>query len=387
MNSIKNLRTKLKENERYVELLFYVAFSVYYFQMFLITTMFDTEWFVWPYRLSAAAVMVIVVIRLIEFDIRDWKAWLLIMMILGCTGIYGLLHRDKTMLIFGLFLVAAKDIPFRRIVQLAVGIGTTIMVTAFVASQAGIIEDLVYFQRGTYRHAFGIIYTTDFAAHILFLLLGFFYLKEGKVKPWICVLLLAGVAVMYHFVRARNNSICMIVLILGTLIYQFIKGKYGNTAGYKKWSRILCICMSMSFLVGAAVMIYWTVQYDAGNEFYAKLDRLLSGRLQMGQQAFTDYGLSIWGQEIPQMGFGRTTEWPEFYFCLDSSYVLVLLEKGIVLFFMICMLSVLAGIKSIVSNKYTVFLLMIIALQCVVEHHWTDISYNYLLLMAFAKQD
>ena len=203
MNSIKNLRTKLRENERYVELLFYVAFSVYYFQMFLITTMFDTEWFVWPYRLSAAAAMMIVVIRLIEFDIREWKTWLLVMMILGCTGIYCLVHRDKTMLIFGLFLVAAKDIPFRRIVQLAVGIGTTIMVTAFVASQAGIIEDLVYFQRGTYRHAFGIIYTTDFAAHILFLLLGFFYLKEGKVKPWSCVLLLAGVAATRNFQEFR----------------------------------------------------------------------------------------------------------------------------------------------------------------------------------------
>ena len=121
-------------------------------------------------------------------------------------------------------------------------------------------------------------------------------------------------------------------------------------------------------------MIYWTVQYDAGNEFYAKLNQLLSGRLQMGQQAFTEYGLSIWGQEIPQMGF-----------CLDSSYVLVLLEKGLVLFLMMCMLSVMAGIKSIVSNKYTVFLLMIIALQCVVEHHWMELSYNYFLFVLLAS--
>lgn len=384
---ISVLRGKLKENEHWIEWLYYAVFSIYYFDLFLWTTMFDAAWVVPFYHVAIVIAFFIIVVRLIQFDIQEWKKWLLAMLILGCSGFYWLFGGDKEVLILAIFLVAAKDIPFRNIVKIAVGIGTAIMVVAFVASQVGIVEDLVYFDRGSYHHALGISYTTDMEAHVLFLLLGFFYLMKGKVKIWVNVLLLVGVSLIFYFVRARNNYICMIFLILGSMFYRLMEEKYGSTEGYKKWSHILAVCMSMAFIIGAAAMVYWTIRYEPGNPFYDKLNQFITGRLYLGHQGYVNYGVSLWGQVIPQIGAGRTSEWQGGYFFLDSSYILVLLEKGLVVFSMMCVISTYAGLKNAKKRVYVTFLLAIIALQCVIEHHWMDISYNYFLIMVMAKME
>lgn len=40
--------------------------------------------------------------------------------------------------------------------------------------------------------------------------------------------------------------------------------------------------------------------------------------------------------------------------------------------------------KSLKGNIYLLIILAIIALQCVFEHHWQELAYNFFVLMTFA---
>ena len=76
-------------------------------------------------------------------------------------------------------IVGATGRSFRVILSETVFLGTVLMLCAVSASQMGIIEDLVY--NGT-RHSFGIVYCTDCAAHILFLMLAWLMLRIESIR-------------------------------------------------------------------------------------------------------------------------------------------------------------------------------------------------------------
>ena len=44
----------------------------------------------------------------------------------------------------------------------------------------GLLENMVSFREEKVRNSFGFIYATDFAAHIFYLVLMYFYLRSGK---------------------------------------------------------------------------------------------------------------------------------------------------------------------------------------------------------------
>lgn len=387
MMRIENVRIKIEENAKLSECFFLCAFACYYFYLFLGSTMFDVTWFVPFYRVSVIMAMLVIAIKVVDFRREEWKDWLIAIVILVCTGVYWFIRKDKAILILGIFIVAAKDVSFKKITQVALTIGIGIMVSAFIASQVGLIEDLIYFQRGAYRHSFGVSYTTDFAAHVLFLVMGFFCLKNGRLKVWQYGVFLTGTFTLYYFTRARNSVICLVFLIFFTGMYQFV---YCRKQGEQIWGRIiqrLAKLSTFAFIVCPAIMILLTFGYDKSNKWLKLLNQLLSGRLEMGYRAYIDHGLSLWGKVIPQMGLGRTVTAPEFYFYLDSSYIMVLLEKGIVIFSLICFLFVMTSRKNYKKNLYIIFVLVIVALHCIVEHHIIDISYNYFLLLALSKVD
>lgn len=65
-------------------------------------------------------------------------------------------------------IVGMTGRSFKALLTIAFSIGTAFMASAFAASQLGIIQDLVYTGG---RHSFGIVYCTDCAAHLLFLMI------------------------------------------------------------------------------------------------------------------------------------------------------------------------------------------------------------------------
>ena len=90
-------------------------------------------------------------------------------------------------------IVGMTGRSFKMLLAIAFSIGTAMMAVTFAASQLGIITDLVY-EGG--RHSFGIIYCTDCAAHILFLMIIYLFLRLDALKLVEYVALLLVCAIM-----------------------------------------------------------------------------------------------------------------------------------------------------------------------------------------------
>ena len=72
------------------------------------------------------------------------------------------------------------------------------------------------------------------------------------------------------------------------------------------------------------------------------------------------------------------------YFWLDCSYIRILLSNGIIVFLTIMIISSYIQWKALLKKDYLfMFIMCIIALDCTIEHHLTDISYNIIFMLAF----
>ena len=96
-------------------------------------------------------------------------------------------------------------------------------------------------------------------------------------------------------------------------------------------------------------------------------------------------GFSLFGKYFVMVGLGSTTAHPGFYNFIDVSYCNILLRFG-VLPLMFLVVSYMFLIRRFIKlEEYRlIYIMVVIALHCMVEHHYLDACYNIFLLLMFA---
>lgn len=108
----------------------------------------------------------------------------------------------------------------------------------------------------------------------------------------------------------------MILLIL-CVIYLKIRNALAEKKGTKYKPSILLKCLCLVIPYGlAGFMILTSRFYNPEITWMAKLNTLFSTRLAIGKEAFERYDIKLWGQNIPMIGNGGTTEPVQDYFSL-----------------------------------------------------------------------
>ncbi len=321
-----------------------------------------------------------------------------IAILLAIGGANLLIRHDRSFLAYVLMIISVRGISFRRIVRCLLITGTFIMLVTVIASQLGLIENLVYQSRnGRLAYALGIVYRTDFSAHVFFLFLGFMYLRRGRLKAIEYAVIAVLALVIFEITLARNNTICILLFLTATAVYNIIKEHVSANAG-NRIDKVICVLCVLFIITCMISTIAITVIYSPENTVFAAMDNNIIVRLDMGNQAFHDYGLTMFGSDIPQWGLGGTSKSPDWYFFLDISYVNVLLCKGVAVFAAMLLINFLCVARCIQitraggsfatvyqhGNVYLLAIFAIIALQCSIEHHWGELMYNYFVLATFA---
>ena len=313
------------------------------------------------------------------------KEWLLIFLSGGCVlgNLYETHYQEPLMWL--VLIVSSQNISFRKILKVYVLVTGGICVLAFAASMMGIIENLQYetWNRGI-RNSFGIIYPTDCAAHVFFLMVSLFYLLGERIRVIHCA---AGIVVgflVYHFCKARVDSACMIITAVLFWIGNLLEKEENEGKRYfgiwrKLWETLGAFVMPAL----AALSIALTAAYQFGSEFWEHCDGTLLARLQFGKRAFTEYGIKVFGQNIKMVGNGKSLELEGDYFFLDCSYVNILMTWGTVLLVIILLLFWYACWKKR-KDLYFQYAVAIIAVNCVIAHHLMEIPYNLFILAAVA---
>ena len=170
------------KNTQNGENLFFAGFIIYMFWDIMRTTMFPHSGIL--FNMCLVVAVIILAAKIFLFDIYSFKLFISVAVMFSLSIIVLFKSGYFWPFLWVLMIVSAKDVPFRKILQIYLLMNITIMGLAFIASLLGIIENLAYTTQDwdNFRYSFGCIYTTDFAAHIFFMLLAAFYLYQERLK-------------------------------------------------------------------------------------------------------------------------------------------------------------------------------------------------------------
>lgn len=282
------------------------------------------------------------------------------------------------------FILAAKNVSFDDIVKTYFNVNFWLLVVVIACSLLGVINNLSFVAqgRGT-RYALGVIYPTDFAARILYLILADAYLNFRNLNTTRYLVYVLIALACKQVTDARLNFYCMLLLIIVSAIaqvaeqnYQLQQHDWTNSIVYTYWTFTPIL---------SAIAIFGTYFYDPANNIYSKIDGMLSGRLTFGSMALQRYSVNLFGTKIKEHGYGNNMklfhQGINSYFFIDSSYMRLLIIFGLVALVVFIGISMFISIKNTLYGYYALpTILLIVAFSSVVEQHFMELTYNPFLL-------
>jgi len=351
---------------------------------FLDTTMFKISW---PGSIQIILMELLLIFTAIKYLSQDKSSkrekWLHLLLATSFVG--SAIFSEYIFLLIPLFFIlGAQNVPFRKLVQIYCIIAGTLMVVTIAGSQLGIVENLIYGN----RISLGFNYPTDFAAHIFFFALAYCYLRKDRLT----YIELAGILVLSIFTmifnHARTNSICLF-LTFAVFLYLKVRTEVSSRKGTDyKMSPNLSKVLVMSMPICAALIIGLTFlyNYDPGLPFIRTIDKFLTGRLYWGNLGLEQYGIRLFGSTFDMVGAGGATAVKEDYFFLDSSYVLLLIRYGIMVFLSVITVFILSAKRAFAEKDIVLlWILALISIQCTIEQHLLEMAYNPFLYYLFSS--
>jgi hypothetical protein len=357
--------------------LYYLALVIYLVSAFLKTSMITPDYFSLNY--CAYFSMAILLFKLIFFTKYNLKFLLFSLFILFFFGLSWVKSSSPLAFYLGMFIVTAYDIDFQDIVRCYLIVGIVTLFVIILLSEVHVIKNLIYIRGTKTRQSFGILYPTDFASHVFYLILAYVYLYYDRMKKIQNTIIVIIAVLIYWFTDARLDSVLIMLIVPVIYICNLDKYKKAtqNKVFFVDW-------LWISTGIFAYLAIFATLFFkDRG--VFAFFNRLISSRISLSHEGFMTYGVSIFGQRIKEHGWGGNSGFKNFnagggihqYFMLDSSFVRLLLIYGVVVFIcLLVMVSVLAFRETYKRNYVFVGILFLVSLSCLIDQHMLEIAYN-----------
>lgn len=356
--------------------------QILYFSAMLILlsdALLTTSMISYPHTLSIAFSFIGFVLILAKLSIYDRKNSVRFLVLLLLIVLSYIIHqRSNSIAPFYITLLTAGayGISFKDIAKFYFYTASVFLGIVFIGSLFGQVINLKYITERGIRYSFGIVYPTDFAAHVFFILASYAAAYEKKLNWFNGICSIAVTVFVYIFCKARVDCGCIILLCIGIAVIRLAESRKKQPDG-KLYNKIKDLCRYIciwSMPAGAVIMLLLTIFYDPSNKFMAVLNNIMSGRLSLGKRGFEEYDVTLLGQYVPMHGNGGNVQPPEDYFFLDCSYIYMLLIYGLIFTLLIIGAYVIIGMRYR-HNGVMLWILAVTALNCMIAHHLPDCAY------------
>lgn len=284
-----------------------------------------------------------------------------------------------TALVFG-----AKGLGFNNIVKWYFWIGLFFCIATIIGSQIGLVKSHdVYintlssrlsFALSGKRLSFGYIWPTDFATHCFFILLVYWYIRKAELTIKEILLFVIIAIVILYYTDAKLGAGCILLLPIMTLLYRLIR----NTKPK------IYVILIFSIPIFTILAIASTLMYQYSNFTWFFIDSvILAGRLHLGNEAISIYGIPFWGQKIRM--YGGETE-GAYYNYIDSSFIQLIVIYGIVYAILIITAYTIIAYKAYKRKDYILIIAVLMAgISGLIAQHFLQICMNPFLIAFMAK--
>lgn len=370
-------------------LIYLIAFSMYLASVTLQTTTFVAYY---PHSIGSAIQLLTIMAMLSKIVFCDEltsQQIIIELSVLALAVTVALISGGHYLITAILLVLGARNVNFKTIVKLYLIIVGSLLLLAFIGSQLGIIQNIRFVTTEGVRESFGVVYTTDFAAHIFYLSCAYLYLKADTFRIIDYVPVILTLLIIYWFTKTMTDVIALVVLLVLFTFYIYRKKLRHN------W--IVAAMLRYSFLampIISVIIFQMSACYNTNDNFFIKANQFLSNRLALGYDAILSYGIKLLGQSpiyangwggsrvaALSQGAGNLT-----YFYIDSSYLNMLIAYGI-LFTLVVILSTSFFLYH--RSKRNDYLLPIIfaaiAISAGFDQHLMEVTYNVFFLSLVAK--
>ena len=359
---------------KFENLLVSIVVSVVVFFNTISTTMLDRTFF--QVKVNFLFLVVLLLGLRFLYKMRVSYKYLILSILLLLSGVLVYVQTNRlNFLVYSMLLVLLVNVDMKVVLRNYVVVAGILVVGVFLLSLVGMIPNLQYNRAGVIRNSFGFIYPTDFASHCFYLFLAISYLLKDK---FIWTRSLFGVLLSAFIIKYCDARLNALSILLATVI--FIYFYYSNGKKIKIFA-----LLPYSAVVFASVVTYFSYKFSWSNPFLVSINKLITGRLALGRNAFDTFGVHLFGtRNVQFIGSGGKTESVIGYNYVDSSYVQMLFTYGIVPVVLLLIIYVVASRKQYKDGQYLlVAILSLIAFNCMIEAFWFVPTYNIFMFLLF----
>ena len=359
---------------KFENLLVSIVVSVVVFFNTISTTMLERTFF--QVKVNFLFLVVLLLGLRFLYKMRVSYKYLILSILLLLSGVLVYFQTNRlNFLVYSMLLVLLVNVDMKVVLRNYVVVAGILVVGVFLLSLVGIVPNLQYNRAGVIRNSFGFIYPTDFASHCFYLFLAISYLLKDK---FIWTRSLFGVLLSAFIIKYCDARLNALSILLATVI--FIYFYYSNGKKLKIFA-----LLPYSAVVFASVVTYLSYKFSWSNPFLVSINKLITGRLALGRNAFDTFGVHLFGtRNVQFIGSGGKTESVIGYNYVDSSYVQMLFTYGIVPVILLIIIYVVASRKQYKDGQYLlVTILSLIAFNCMIEAFWFVPTYNIFMFLLF----
>ena len=359
---------------KFENLLVSIVVSVVVFFNTISTTMLDRTFF--QVKVNFLFLVVLLLGLRFLYKMRVSYKYLILSILLLLSGVLVYFQTNRlNFLVYSMLLVLLVNVDMKVVLRNYVVVAGILVVGVFLLSLVGMVPNLQYNRAGVIRNSFGFIYPTDFASHCFYLFLAISYLLKDK---FIWTRSLFGVLLSAFIIKYCDARLNALSILLATVI--FIYFYYSNGKKLKIFA-----LLPYSAVVFASVVTYLSYKFSWSNPFLVSINKLITGRLALGRNAFDTFGVHLFGtRNVQFIGSGGKTESVIGYNYVDSSYVQMLFTYGIVPVILLIIIYVVASRKQYKDGQYLlVTILSLIAFNCMIEAFWFVPTYNIFMFLLF----
>ena len=310
-------------------------------------------------------------------DLYNKKYSLKEVLIFFLIGIYMLIisYQSKTFgyMTYFMYIVTSKDVDYNKIIKCVLTL--FIISTSFVLilTKFGVINDKIFSINIRNRHGLGFNWTTVFPNMFMYMTLYLIYIRKSKISLYE-VLIVISISIFCYIMTDTKSAFALTVLaILFAYFLKHIKVLLMYHKFYNYISLILPILMAMFIIIISYC-------YNSDNIIMAKINSVLTGRLALGKNAINEFGFTFMARTLPLVG-GEPLDGSTYNF-VDSSFLLYLLNFGIIFF--ILLMALLEYFAYLINKKKDTYMLLVF---CIFIVHSTfdpqllNLCFNYFLLV------
>ena len=359
---------------KFENLLVSIVVSVVVFFNTISTTMLDRTFF--QVKVNFLFLIVLLLGLRFLYKMRVSYKYLILSILLLLSGVLVYFQTNRlNFLVYSMLLVLLVNVDMKVVLRNYVVVAGILVVGVFLLSLVGIVPNLQYNRAGVIRNSFGFIYPTDFASHCFYLFLAISYLLKDK---FIWTRSLFGVLLSAFIIKYCDARLNALSILLATVIFIYFY--------YSKEKKLKIFALfPYSAVVFASVVTYLSYKFSWSNPFLVSINKLITGRLALGRNAFDTFGVHLFGtRNVQFIGSGGKTESVIGYNYVDSSYVQMLFTYGIVPVILLIIIYVVASRKQYKDGQYLlVTILSLIAFNCMIEAFWFVPTYNIFMFLLF----